>query len=112
MRITLRARRGAGGTRPPAPRRSPGSRAGLAGVLALGLLVVAGCGGGGDGGGGDAAADRGGTLHVLSSLDLEHLDPARNYVTSSQDVGRLIYRTRPEMVRGAWVRGRRLAATA
>ncbi|MFF8868123.1 ABC transporter substrate-binding protein [Streptomyces sp. NPDC015139] len=30
---------------------------------------------------------------MLSSLDLEHLDPARNYVSSSQDVGRLIYRT-------------------
>lgn len=61
-------------------------------AAALGLVTVAGCGGAGDGGQGGAAS-RGGTLHVLSSLDLEHLDPARNYVTSSEDVGRLIYRT-------------------
>jgi len=63
-------------------------------TAALGLVAVAGCGGTGSGGdGGQAAAGKGGTLHVLSSLDLEHLDPARNYVTSSQDVGRLVYRT-------------------
>ncbi|WP_280700065.1 ABC transporter substrate-binding protein [Kitasatospora sp. GP82] len=30
---------------------------------------------------------------MLSSIDLEHLDPARAYVTSTQDVGRLVYRT-------------------
>jgi peptide/nickel transport system substrate-binding protein len=30
---------------------------------------------------------------VLSSAGFEHLDPARNYVTSSQNVSRLIYRT-------------------
>ncbi|MFF3911930.1 ABC transporter substrate-binding protein [Streptomyces sp. NPDC001852] len=68
-------------------------RSGMAMAAALGLVTVAGCGGadGGDGQGG--AASKGGTLHVLSSLDLEHLDPARNYVTSSEDVGRLIYRT-------------------
>ncbi|PHQ52852.1 hypothetical protein BLA24_04570 [Streptomyces cinnamoneus] len=65
-----------------------------AGMAVLGLLVTAGCGGaGGAGGGQDAEAKRGGTLHVLSSIDLEHLDPARNNVTSSQDVSRLIYRT-------------------
>ncbi|NUK69706.1 ABC transporter substrate-binding protein [Streptomyces lunaelactis] len=64
-------------------------------TAALGLVAVAGCGGTGQGGdGGQAkAAGKGGTLHVLSSIDLEHLDPARNYVTSSQDVGRLVYRT-------------------
>jgi peptide/nickel transport system substrate-binding protein len=39
------------------------------------------------------AAKAGGTLHVLSTLTFEHLDPARNYVTSTQNVGRLIYRT-------------------
>jgi len=71
-------------------------RAGLAAVLALGLATAAGCGGSGDGGGTSTAGGegaRGGTLHILSSIDLEHLDPARNYVTASQDVGRLIYRT-------------------
>jgi peptide/nickel transport system substrate-binding protein len=62
--------------------------------VVLGLVAGAGCGGSGDGGSPpEGKATRGGTLHVLSSLDLEHLDPARNYVTSSQDVGRLIYRT-------------------
>ncbi|WP_031068148.1 ABC transporter substrate-binding protein [Streptomyces sp. NRRL WC-3742] len=70
-------------------------RAGLALAAALGLLSVAGCtgSGGGASAGPNAVAVKGGTLHVLSTLDLEHLDPARNYVTSSQDVGRLIYRT-------------------
>ncbi|KJS60219.1 ABC transporter substrate-binding protein [Streptomyces rubellomurinus] len=70
-------------------------RVGPALAAALGLLAVAGCtgSGGGAAAGPDAAAVKGGTLHVLSTLDLEHLDPARNYVTSSQDVGRLVYRT-------------------
>ncbi|MER6031417.1 ABC transporter substrate-binding protein [Streptomyces sp. NPDC001851] len=70
-------------------------RAGLVMTAALGLVAVAGCGGAGhgDGGGQGRAAGRGGTLYVLSPLDLEHLDPARNYVTSSEDVGRLVYRT-------------------
>ncbi|WP_405020896.1 ABC transporter substrate-binding protein [Kitasatospora sp. NBC_00070] len=62
-------------------------------VAALGLLATAACTATGGTGAGDAAPVRGGTLHVLSSLDLEHLDPARAYVTSTQDVGRLIYRT-------------------
>ncbi|SOB81345.1 ABC transporter substrate-binding protein [Streptomyces sp. 1331.2] len=70
-------------------------RVGLALGAALGLLSVAGCTGSDSGvaGGPSAAPVKGGTLHVLSTLDLEHLDPARNYVTSSQDVSRLIYRT-------------------
>ncbi len=69
-------------------------RARLALGAALGLLSTAACtASNGSGSAGDAAAVRGGTLHVLSSIDLEHLDPARAYVTSSQDVGRLIYRT-------------------
>ncbi|MEU8974789.1 ABC transporter substrate-binding protein [Streptomyces monashensis] len=70
-------------------------RAGLVMIAALGLVAVAGCGGAGNGGdsGQGKVASKGGTLHVLSPLDLEHLDPARNYVTSSEDVGRLIYRT-------------------
>ncbi|MGW2422034.1 ABC transporter substrate-binding protein [Streptomyces sp. NPDC001709] len=67
-------------------------RCGTVMAVALGLVTVAGCGGAGDGGR-SGPASKGGTLHVLSSLDLEHLDPARNYVTSSEDVGRLIYRT-------------------
>ncbi|WP_230210115.1 ABC transporter substrate-binding protein [Streptomyces kaniharaensis] len=69
-------------------------RAALALTAALGLLSAAACGGpNGAGAAGDAAPTKGGTLHVLSSIDLEHLDPARAYVTSTQDVGRLIYRT-------------------
>ncbi|GAA2355306.1 ABC transporter substrate-binding protein [Nonomuraea africana] len=65
-------------------------------ALVIGLAGVAsGCG---QGGGTTAAPQgtasaKGGVLHVLASIDLEHLDPARNYVTSSMDVGRLIYRT-------------------
>ncbi|WP_225833250.1 ABC transporter substrate-binding protein [Streptomyces sp. NK08204] len=66
---------------------------GMVMAAALGLVTVAGCGGADGGDGQGASASKGGTLHVLSSLDLEHLDPARNYVTSSEDVGRLIYRT-------------------
>ncbi|MFD8388899.1 ABC transporter substrate-binding protein [Streptomyces sp. NPDC059680] len=68
-------------------------RSGMVMAAALGLVTVAGCGGADGGDGQGASASKGGTLHVLSSLDLEHLDPARNYVTSSEDVGRLIYRT-------------------
>lgn len=72
-----------------------GRRAGSALAAALGLLATAACTGsdGGASGAADAAPVKGGTLHVLSSIDLEHLDPARAYVTSTQDVGRLIYRT-------------------
>ncbi|AUG77087.1 hypothetical protein CFP65_2246 [Kitasatospora sp. MMS16-BH015] len=65
--------------------------------LAAALVVVGGLTGctstGGAAGPASAGAVRGGTLHVLSTLDLEHLDPARAYVTSTQDVGRLVYRT-------------------
>jgi len=70
-------------------------RVGPALLAALGVLSAAGCTGSADGGsaGQDTAAVKGGTLHVLSSVDLEHLDPARAYVTSSQDVSRLVYRT-------------------
>ncbi len=62
--------------------------------LVLGLAAATGCEGAADGGTSPAGpAGKGGTLHVLASIDLEHLDPARNYVTSSQDMSRLIYRT-------------------
>ncbi|WP_188316656.1 ABC transporter substrate-binding protein [Solihabitans fulvus] len=69
--------------------------ASLGASLILGLIAVAGCGGA-HGGAADSQAagtHRGGTLHVLSTIDLEHLDPARAYVTSTQDVVRLVYRT-------------------
>ncbi|WP_433236232.1 ABC transporter substrate-binding protein [Streptosporangium sp. CA-135522] len=65
-------------------------------ALAVGLAGVASGCGQGDGTASTprgTASVEGGVLHVLSSIDLEHLDPARNYVTSSMDVGRLIYRT-------------------
>ncbi|MER7757038.1 ABC transporter substrate-binding protein [Kitasatospora sp. NPDC097643] len=69
-------------------------RAACALVATLGLLSAAACGGPDSGRStADATPAAGGTLHVLSSIDLEHLDPARAYVTSTQDVGRLIYRT-------------------
>ncbi|MFG3052335.1 ABC transporter substrate-binding protein [Kitasatospora sp. NPDC048239] len=69
-------------------------RAACALTAALGLLSAAACGGpDGSGAAADATPAPGGTLHVLSSIDLEHLDPARAYVTSTQDVGRLVYRT-------------------
>ena len=36
---------------------------------------------------------KGGTVHVLNSVDFISLDPVNNYMTDSTDVGRLIYRT-------------------
>ena len=36
---------------------------------------------------------KGGTLHVLMDEDFDSLDPADNYITSAQEVGRLIYRS-------------------
>ncbi|MEU2714241.1 ATP-binding cassette domain-containing protein [Streptomyces sp. NPDC007205] len=44
-------------------------------AAALGLVTIAGCGGAGGVHGQGGAASKGGTLHVLSSLDLEHLGP-------------------------------------
>ena len=36
---------------------------------------------------------KGGTVYVLQAYDFDSLDPANNYRTNSQEVGRLIYRT-------------------
>ena len=36
---------------------------------------------------------KGGTVYVLQAYDFDALDPANNYRTDSQEVGRLIYRT-------------------
>jgi peptide/nickel transport system substrate-binding protein len=36
---------------------------------------------------------KGGTVYVLQAYDFDALDPANNYRTNSQEVGRLIYRT-------------------
>lgn len=64
-------------------------------ALAVGLVGVAsGCGQSATTASKPATSTQGGgELHLLSSVDLEHLDPARNYVTSTMDVSRLIYRT-------------------
>src|SRR6476660_1640545 len=35
----------------------------------------------------------GGTVHVLNAYGFDALDPANNYLTDSQEAGRLIYRT-------------------
>src|SRR5919108_1314564 len=60
-------------------------------------LVAAACGGGdGDGtpgGGQGAAGAKGGTVTVYHATDVEHLDPARNFVTDSGLIGKLITRT-------------------
>ena len=36
---------------------------------------------------------KGGTVYVLQAYDFDSLDPANNYRTNGQEVGRLIYRT-------------------
>jgi peptide/nickel transport system substrate-binding protein len=38
-------------------------------------------------------AEKGGTVEILSNKDFEHLDPCNNYVTDSNEIGRLINRT-------------------
>jgi peptide/nickel transport system substrate-binding protein len=68
----------------------------LAAGLALALTLAA-CGGGDTGGGtsdeGAEAGFKGGTLTVYTESDVEHLDPARSFVTNSNMIGKLIYRT-------------------
>ncbi|WP_433161306.1 ABC transporter substrate-binding protein [Kribbella sp. CA-247076] len=69
------------------------------GAIALGFvltLTAAACGGDESGtpsGGGDTAGAKGGTVTVYHVNDVEHLDPARNFVTDSQMIGKLIGRT-------------------
>jgi peptide/nickel transport system substrate-binding protein len=68
-------------------------------VVAAGFvlsLASSACGGGGDAGTpGDqgATGGKGGTVTVYHVNDVEHLDPARNFVTDSQMIGKLITRT-------------------
>jgi peptide/nickel transport system substrate-binding protein len=78
-------------------RRTPLAAGGL--VLAL---VLAACGGGGDDGDNEGSSgqgtqapstQKGGTVKILNQQDFEHLDPQRNYVTNSGNIGRLITRT-------------------
>ena len=68
-----------------------------AGGLTL-ALVLAACGGtdnGADdlGQGQQDEARPGGVVKILNQSDFEHLDPQRNYVSNSQNAGRLITRT-------------------
>ena len=69
------------------------------GAIALGFvltLTAAACGGDESGtpsGQGDTAGAKGGTVTVYHVSDVEHLDPARNFVTDSQMIGKLIGRT-------------------
>ncbi|MDX6263998.1 MAG: peptide/nickel transport system substrate-binding protein [Kribbellaceae bacterium] len=71
-------------------------------VVAAGVsvtLLATACGGGSnDAGskstaGSDTAGAKGGTVTVYHVNDVEHLDPGRNFVTDSGEIGRLITRT-------------------
>jgi guanine deaminase len=60
-----------------------------------------------------------GSLEVGKEADFIAVDPRRTEPLPGAEadgaddlMSRLIFRSHPEMVRGAWVRGRRLAATA
>lgn len=79
-------------------------RHGLAAVLAVTALVAAACGSSSGSGSSDTnggsihpangtAGTPGGTLYVPMTADFEHLDPARNYVFTSLNTGRILYRT-------------------
>lgn len=71
----------------------------IAAGLAL-TLTLAACGGGDNTGGGgtDPGAEgfKGGTMTVYHVNDVEHLDPARNFVTDSNAIGKLLTRTLTE----------------
>src|SRR5262245_9165844 len=74
-----------------AKRVAPALGAGLA--LAL---TLAACGGGDNNSSSSSSAAsgaKGGTATVYHETDVEHLDPARNYVTDSYQIGKLITRT-------------------
>jgi peptide/nickel transport system substrate-binding protein len=71
-------------------------RTGVAIAVGFGLsLTAVACGGGSsDTPTGQASAGaKGGTVTVYHVNDVEHLDPARNFVTDSQMIGKLITRT-------------------
>lgn len=80
---------------------------GLVAAVAVAAMVTTACGGsggggsaGGGGGGGGTihpkdgtAGTPGGTLYIPMTADFEHLDPARNYIFTQLDMGRILYRT-------------------
>src|SRR5262245_28451004 len=68
----------------------------LVGLALTGALVA--CGGdksssSGGTGGSNASGFKGGTVTVYHETDVEHLDPARNFVTDSSMIGKLITRS-------------------
>ncbi|NIK57154.1 ABC transporter substrate-binding protein [Kribbella shirazensis] len=71
-------------------------RTGVAIAVGFGLSLTAVACGGGDSetpGAQATAGAKGGTVTVYHVSDVEHLDPARNFVTDSQMIGKLITRT-------------------
>jgi len=71
-------------------------RTGVAIAVGFGLsLTAVACGGGNSNtpGAQASAGAKGGTVTVYAVNDVEHLDPARNFVTDSQMIGKLITRT-------------------
>jgi peptide/nickel transport system substrate-binding protein len=76
-------------------RRMNGLRTGTVGVCVT--LSIAACGGGSRSVSSPASNTgrgvRGGTLSLLMNSDFPHLDPARNYLNTSLDFSRLLYRT-------------------
>ncbi|WP_350281529.1 ABC transporter substrate-binding protein [Kribbella sp. HUAS MG21] len=71
-------------------------RTGVAIAVGFGLSLSAVACGGGDSetpSGQATAGAKGGTVTVYHVSDVEHLDPARNFVTDSQMIGKLIGRT-------------------
>ncbi len=72
------------------------NRTGMAIATAFGLTLTAVACGGDDSGtpsGQDTAGAKGGTVTVYHVSDVEHLDPARNFVTDSGMIGKLITRS-------------------
>ncbi|MBO2463523.1 ABC transporter substrate-binding protein [Actinomadura violacea] len=76
------------------PRTRLALPAALPAVLALAAGALSACDSGGSSGSGGRGGSNGGTLTVLYTKDMEHLDPQRNYVMFAMDFGtRLLYRT-------------------